>query len=1375
MTIEFNGTGGLMEGDFGTADIDVNLDFALDFPGTDEYISIPDHDDLSFGNGSADSVLTISAWVYQDTAAFFPVVAKGGYNQSNGEYLLSVSSSGHLQFEMYDESESSTYIGRRDATDMGQGVWNHIAVTYDATEADTGINLYLNGVLVDDTDNSSGSYTAMENLGAVVKIGAAKTSGIYTDGKIADVRIYAEELSLANIQVLASSINGDNTLGAGTTNLKGHWKLNESTIDDLDVGSVLDSSGNSHHGQCVGWDNDAAVEASRIHDAFSVNVQDTATTTGTTTVTQGKLECLTMNSVKLDGSGDYVEVADAASLDGMDALTISAWVNCSTDGSDTIRIVDKNHITAYNLSASRSSNDWFYFYINGVTMNSGTGTVNFGTWQHVVMTYDSTGSGTGRIYIDGVLINEDTSFSGSAVGNSSDPLIIGGNYTKDGNYWIGKLRDIKMFKQALSADQVASLYSGSYNVTPAHWWKVDDVWGQTTVADTGTGTASDGTTTGNASVGGAAHTHTLDLDGTLTIAANGTLSAPRGDMTLAGTTATFDNYGTFTHNNGTVKLDNGADVAQIINDTASVDPVFYNLTHHRAANSYHMYLEEDTTVEGTFTNTAGYMNLRATKKLTLGTDTSSGTYTAGWSSGGIRPAGTSDTTVYIYGKNQLYPATIGGNSNAIDWNNEAPNTQVNIKWINFTADTETGGSGTLVTLDGDCEFDALTVSSGDTLDLNGQRAEFSGSLLNSGTMDIDGMLVCIGDVDLDVSATANSNKDKATIIYRNTSNKDTDLPNGTYGTLAMLGTNEVEMLTASDLGTTPIIIGGGASAPIDFKNNITCGDFTVATGGVFDASGDTLTVAGDFTTSGGLLGPSCLTLNGSDEYAYNSGQDWLFTNEFTIEMWFKSSTDADMTLLDIRDDAADDEENRIHIFTLASANEIRFVRYDQHGSTGSGSTTTAGATFHDGKWHHLAVVCHPTTGAKIYYDGKLNKTNSHTLTRASGQTLRMHVGRRSSDAAAGDGGYFNGSIEELRLFQDERTVSEIRSNMFVNVHGDISGDNLVARYGFNEGSGSDVDNSQGTGGRDLSLRDGSGTVTDLWAGAGDFDGSDADCILKMANTTFTDATCDTNGTTTVTCDSSSSIEVGHNVSGSGIPIATSVIAVNSAGSVTSFTLSQAATSSLTNTTLTFNGAHINYTGDEAIGHLHIDAGQTTLNEITGVGTDTFSCASVWIDAGTTFTTTSGTTTITSEKDHTGQGYGWRNDGGTFTHNNGLVKFDTPANTIIKENTWYDFELYADGSSRQYEIRDVSGDEITFLGNLTLTAGRLKTTSSTDTITVHGNTYITSSAKCWHNAHQDTNKITHHGLVTNKGEFKINDGTTVKLNGGIRQLGTLTIT
>jgi len=138
-----------------------------------------------------------------------------------------------------------------------------------------------------------------------------------------------------------------------------------------------------------------------------------------------------------------------------------------------------------------------------------------------------------------------------------------------------------------------------------------------------------------------------------------------------------------------------------------------------------------------------------------------------------------------------------------------------------------------------------------------------------------------------------------------------------------------------------------------------------------------------------------------------------------------------------------------------------------------------------------------------------------------------------------------------------------------------------------------------------------------------------------------------------------------NVSGSGIPIATSVIAVNSAGSVTSFTLSQAATSTLTNTTLTFNGAHINCTGDEAIGHLHIDAGQTTLNEITGSGTDTFTIKSLLIDSGTTLTSTAGTLLVTHEGTASINSNGVNlSNSGTFTHNKGTVKTTCAAQTSM---------------------------------------------------------------------------------------------------------------
>ena len=47
-TIEINGTGGIIEGDLGSANVNVNLDSTVEFSG-DDYITIPSASDLDFG------------------------------------------------------------------------------------------------------------------------------------------------------------------------------------------------------------------------------------------------------------------------------------------------------------------------------------------------------------------------------------------------------------------------------------------------------------------------------------------------------------------------------------------------------------------------------------------------------------------------------------------------------------------------------------------------------------------------------------------------------------------------------------------------------------------------------------------------------------------------------------------------------------------------------------------------------------------------------------------------------------------------------------------------------------------------------------------------------------------------------------------------------------------------------------------------------------------------------------------------------------------------------------------------------------------------------------------------------------------------------
>ena len=165
--------------------------------------------------------------------------------------------------------------------------------------------------------------------------------------------------------------------------------------------------------------------------------------------------------------------------------------------------------------------------------------------------------------------------------------------------------------------------------------------------------------------------------------------------------------------------------------------------------------------------------------------------------------------------------------------------------------------------------------------------------------------------------------------------------------------------------------------------------------------------------------------------------------------------------------------------------------------------------------------------------------------------------------------------------------------------------------------------------------------------------------------------------------------------------------------------------------------------------------------------------SLTINSGGSYIATSGTTTITSET----SSHAWKNEGGTFTHNNGKVKFDldnSAGSSNVKENEFYDVEVDMFASTYSLSFFDTSGNAVTILNNLDLTKGKMNFSTASDTITIHGLTKVAADGTFSDNAAHDTNKIIHNGLVTNLGTYKINDGTTVKMNGGIRNLGTVTV-
>ena len=274
-----------------------------------------------------------------------------------------------------------------------------------------------------------------------------------------------------------------------------HWKLNSATLSSSGVGD--DTGSSTIDLTPVGTLTAGSIE----YDAFSVNVQDNTTTTdGAVTVTQGKLEGLSLSYPHFDGSADYVTTTTALQTELRTSHSISAWVKFD-DGvpaaNNAIWGANNSDSTDRSLLYLSTDGKLSYYYEsnnnNKLAVENVASFVNGANgWKHITatMSFTDTSNAVMKVFVDGVERALDGGNNGAFVGNMSD-------YTSSDEIWLGAednnnsaqffmdggLRDIKFFDYTLSADQVASLYSGSYNVTPLHWWKLDEGTGTTSEDD----------------------------------------------------------------------------------------------------------------------------------------------------------------------------------------------------------------------------------------------------------------------------------------------------------------------------------------------------------------------------------------------------------------------------------------------------------------------------------------------------------------------------------------------------------------------------------------------------------------------------------------------------------------------------------------------------------------------------------------------------------------------------------------------------------------------------------------------------------------------------------------------------------------------------
>lgn len=172
------------------------------------------------------------------------------------------------------------------------------------------------------------------------------------------------------------------------------------------------------------------------------------------------------------------------------------------------------------------------------------------------------------------------------------------------------------------------------------------------------------------------------------------------------------------------------------------------------------------------------------------------------------------------------------------------------------------------------------------------------------------------------------------------------------------------------------------------------------------------------------------------------------TGAFTIEAWINPSTAAEMSIIEKYTAPCTggyalrmNSSRKIVAFSLSSSNVCTPL------------TSVASIPLH--QWTHVAVSFNAGT-LRIYINGILDATLTGQGTPNT-STNFLTIGRRGDNSAAL---YFNGFIDEVRIWNTQRTASNIVSTMNSQLVGNES--NLVAYYTFNttgQGSGMTVVNN----------------------------------------------------------------------------------------------------------------------------------------------------------------------------------------------------------------------------------------------------------------------------------------------------------------------------
>jgi hypothetical protein len=225
-----------------------------------------------------------------------------------------------------------------------------------------------------------------------------------------------------------ASSNQQNPSSVWDSNYIGVWHFNETS------GTCYDSTGNNNYGT-------------------NYNSNQNVT---------GKID----GANQFDGTNDWIQINDSSSLEGMQKLTVEAWIYDTSNDANARGIVSKR----VDSSSERSFSLFLYTtrYINfdiGTDRDASSWSLTANQWCYLVATFDgSLSSARKKFYFNGSY-DSSAECTPSSVPSTTSNLHIGILNANYGNCWAGKIDEIRISNNIRNSSWMITSYNTMTNTS----------------------------------------------------------------------------------------------------------------------------------------------------------------------------------------------------------------------------------------------------------------------------------------------------------------------------------------------------------------------------------------------------------------------------------------------------------------------------------------------------------------------------------------------------------------------------------------------------------------------------------------------------------------------------------------------------------------------------------------------------------------------------------------------------------------------------------------------------------------------------------------------------------------------------------------------